>query len=283
MEKKKLLLVAISVGVFLMIAISASLMLFSPRQDTASRQSAVTPQFSDVRPELPGFFLDTPEFAELQDTVEFPDNTQVQDFSAQPGETRLATNGVQFSDPATVQPPARQTETRNATVTPGTITVPPPRSVAVPDGPVVAASGAAPAVVQPRPAVQPAAAQPAAVQSAPAATRTPAATPPATTATRTETRAPAVSVAPGTRAQLDYWIQTGAFSTMVSAEGVKETLADKGITSIIDTSNINGRTLYRVRVGPYTTESEAKYWLALVQANEGFGDSQVRVSPRRDS
>ena len=74
----------------------------------------------------------------------------------------------------------------------------------------------------------------------------------------------------------NYWVQTGAFSTIASAEGVKETLASKGITSIIENGNVNGRTLFRVRVGPYTSQNEANYWLALIKAMDGFEDSQVR-------
>ncbi|MCL1930397.1 MAG: SPOR domain-containing protein [Treponema sp.] len=73
-------------------------------------------------------------------------------------------------------------------------------------------------------------------------------------------------------------MQTGAFSTKIRAEGAKESLASKGITSIIDNRDIDGKTWYRVRVGPYTSETEANYWLALVKSIDGFGDSQVRLS-----
>jgi len=76
----------------------------------------------------------------------------------------------------------------------------------------------------------------------------------------------------------DFWVQTGAFSTMASAENVKETLATKGITSIIENGIINGRSLFRVRVGPYTSRNEANYWLALIQSMDGFEDSQVRTT-----
>jgi len=64
----------------------------------------------------------------------------------------------------------------------------------------------------------------------------------------------------------------------VRAESVKESLESKGIASIIENRNIGGRTLYRVRVGPYLSETEANYWLALVRSIDGFADSQVRVS-----
>jgi DedD protein len=92
---------------------------------------------------------------------------------------------------------------------------------------------------------------------------------------------PAVAAKPAaatvqSKARSDYWVQTGAFSTQVRAEGVKETLAAKGITSIIENRAVDGKTWYRVRVGPYTSETEANYWLALVRSIDGFADSQVR-------
>jgi DedD protein len=74
-------------------------------------------------------------------------------------------------------------------------------------------------------------------------------------------------------------VQTGAFTAVVRAENAKETLASKGITSIIENRQVDGTTWYRVRVGPYTTENEANYWLALVQSIDGFAESQVRQTP----
>jgi DedD protein len=85
---------------------------------------------------------------------------------------------------------------------------------------------------------------------------------------------------PRARSQEDYWIQTGAFSALVRAENAKEILASKGLVSIIDDREVEGRIWYRVRVGPYTSENEANYWLALVRAIDGFDGSQVRSNRR---
>jgi len=79
----------------------------------------------------------------------------------------------------------------------------------------------------------------------------------------------------------DYWIQIGAYSAMVRAEDVKEHLASKGLVSIIENREVNGRNLYRVRLGPYTTEREANHWLAIVKTIDGFADSQVRQTIRQ--
>ena len=145
-----------------------------------------------------------------------------------------------------------------------TITVPAPHSVAVPDAvvsPVRQASRANPVQAAEPPKETQAAAKPAAVK--PAAAK-PAAEPAVTAAKTTKTYN-----------NSNFWIQTGAFSTIKYAEGAKNYLAARGITSIIEDPVINGKTWYRVRVGPYTTRDEANYWLALVKSIDGFSASQV--------
>ena len=88
----------------------------------------------------------------------------------------------------------------------------------------------------------------------------------------------AAQAPPQSAARSDFWIQAGAFSSHVRAEAVRESLRSKGIASIIENRNIDGRVYYRVRIGPYLSESEANYWLALVRSIDGFALSQVRVS-----
>jgi DedD protein len=73
----------------------------------------------------------------------------------------------------------------------------------------------------------------------------------------------------------NYWVQAGSFSTQIRAEDVKETLQTKGLTSVIETSAVNGKSLFRVRIGPYTSQNEADYWLAIVKSIDGFQDSLV--------
>jgi DedD protein len=113
----------------------------------------------------------------------------------------------------------------------------------------------------------------------PAASPAPAA---AQTSTSTSTSRPAAArQTTPSRTTNDYWIQTGAYSAIVRAEDVKELLFSKGITSIIENRVVDGRNLYRVRIGPYTTEKEAGYWLELVKSIDGFSDSQIRQTARQ--
>jgi DedD protein len=72
-----------------------------------------------------------------------------------------------------------------------------------------------------------------------------------------------------------YWVQAGAFSTQIRAEDVKETLKTKGLAAVIETHDAQGKNFYRVRVGPYTSQNEADYWLALIKGIKGFEESQI--------
>ena len=130
--------------------------------------------------------------------------------------------------------------------------------------------------------------QPAAVVRQPAPVVTPAAVPSVQNTVITGAYSAASSSAATSTARTspvrtinDYWIQTGAYSAMVRAEDARELLATKGLISIIENRDVNGQNLYRVRLGPYTSEREANHWLAIVQAIDGFDDSQVRQTVRQ--
>jgi DedD protein len=225
LEKKKLLLVAVSVGVVLLIILIIPLLIISPRKDFGTswqEQSAV---------------IEPPNMAQGWESVREPEPFV----------------DIKADEPA----PANQSR---AATNVTTITVPAPRSVAVPDAvvsPVRQASRAKP------------------VQTAEVPKETQSAVKPVAAKPAVERQAAAAAKPAKTYDKSNFWIQTGAFSTIKYAEGAKDYLAERGITSIIEDPVINGKTWYRVRVGPYTTRDEANYWLALVKSIDGFSTSQV--------
>ncbi|MCL2600644.1 MAG: SPOR domain-containing protein [Treponema sp.] len=231
MEKKKLLLVAVSVGVVLLIIIGIPLLLVSPRQattpswQTTPQVTATIDPFARTEPPAPAV-----DFGQVR-----PEPVPEPAMEA----------------PVVVAPPAPIPQEDSPRVV-TTITIPAPRTVAVPDAPTTPARQAQPrqAPTPPAPAAQPARQQP------PAAAR------------------PAVQAG-----RNNFWIQAGAFSSKARAETVKESLEAKGIASIIENRNINGRTYYRVRIGPYLSENEANYWLGLVSSIDGFSGSWVSQVP----
>ena len=53
-----------------------------------------------------------------------------------------------------------------------------------------------------------------------------------------------------------YILQAGAFGASGDAEATKARVALLGLGARVESANINGRTVYRVRMGPYATASE---------------------------
>jgi DedD protein len=274
MEKKKLLLVAVSVGVFLVITISAAILIFTPKNTenavAVSASGPVSP-YAAGTPESIRTLEDPPETegAGMQDN-RTPVRTQPASVDAadmvrnadgirgiQPPpqaqaiqENNFYINGDNPGESYTIE---KSGEGSSARVV---INVPKPSTAAVPDSSAAVRPAPRQGVVPARPA---------------AGTQTG-----IKPATKSAEKKPAASA----RTYRDYWVQTGAFSARVRAEGAKETLASKGISSIIENRDIDGKTWYRVRVGPYTSENEASYWLSLVKSIDGFADSQIRQSIR---
>jgi DedD protein len=265
MEKKKLLLVAVSVGVFLVIVIGASILLFTPKNTLPVPAEAS----AAAKPSLPGGSapaaapLAAPLAAENPaqqpasvDAADMVKNSEdVQGLQAPPPSATAIQENVFYIYGENPNQAVRVEKPGNAG-DPLVIDVPKPSTAAVPNAPPPA---------KPKPA----AAAPARRQTTPAASRTP--------------PAPVAKAAPAAKTKLydDYWVQTGSFSAKARAEGVKETLASKGIGAVIENREVEGKTFYRVRVGPYTSKNEADYWLSLIKSINGFEDSQVWKSQSR--
>lgn len=83
----------------------------------------------------------------------------------------------------------------------------------------------------------------------------------ATSATTTTTTAKPVSS--------DYWIQVGSFSIKATADKLKEAFQERGIVATITVKDINGKSYYQVKVGPYPSRDEAKKWIQTVKSVPG--------------
>jgi cell division protein FtsN len=81
-------------------------------------------------------------------------------------------------------------------------------------------------------------------------------------ATAPATAAPASAAADGAR----YILQAGAFSASGDAEALKARIALLGLTARVESGDVDGRTVYRVRMGPYATATE------LAEAKQKLGN-----------
>lgn len=122
--------------------------------------------------------------------------------------------------------------------------------------------------------------------SAPAAakpyTPAPSSSPKPTTkpAAAQSTTAPATAKAkPATQAKPkivdEYWIQAAAFTSRSRADDLQRDLASKGLSTLITVKDIDGVTWYRVRIGPYGTEREAKGWRDKIRVVAGCSEAYV--------
>ncbi|MDR1419930.1 MAG: SPOR domain-containing protein [Treponema sp.] len=282
MEKKKIILVAVSVGVFLVIAISAAILIVAPKT-SGTAVAAVRP----VSPGLPRDYR-TPEAASRPDSripgegaqpasvdaVDMVRNADgIQGIQSPPQATAIQENHFYINGENAED--SYRVEANNMEASPSrvVINVPKPTTAAVPDVPVPARTETAAAGNRAR------AAAPARETAAPAASGAGSArTGSAPAGNAKAGNAAAKTPAAASSAYRDYWVQAGAFSAKIRAEGAREILASKGITSIIENRVVDGKTWYRVRVGPYTSENEANYWLSLVKTIDGFTESQVRLT-----
>jgi cell division protein FtsN len=82
---------------------------------------------------------------------------------------------------------------------------------------------------------------------------TPAATPVASSATAAST---AATAAPASTDDSRYLLQAGAFGASGDAEAVKAKIAMLGLNARVESAQIGGKTVYRVRMGPYGSASE---------------------------
>jgi DedD protein len=270
MEKKKLLLVSVAVGLFLVIAIGASVLVFSPRDyHSVTRAEAVPAEL--VVP--PGISVAMPEVATPPSEPVQPTHSAV---SEQPAASdppvaavtetvsaneRNAGNIIYITAGGSAEDAVR-VERLNDGNTTTYIMIPAPSENVVPAAATPAASARPPTVAVPAAVATPAAAPPA--QKKPAAAPKPAATPTAVAA-KTE-------VARGSQS---WWVQTNSYSKKAYADHAKKFLETKGITSVVTNGNVGGKTYYRVRVGPYSSQAEADYWLSLIKTIEGMENSLV--------
>jgi len=258
-EMKKLLLIAVSVGVFLLVTITAALLITTPNAQRITNIASPDP-FTQGR-------------------IQPAENTAN---ISEPAQTAAAEQTPETNTAGNTEPAVLQDRNNGNSLT---IQIPAVTSAGVTQNSSAVAATSAPARTSD--AAPAAAAVRQTTAPAPAATasttqRTAAASSANSSSSNTSTAA--ASTAPRqtiARTIIDYWIQIGAYSAMVRAEDIREVLASKGLVSIIENREVNGQNLFRVRIGPYTSEREANHWLAIVKEIEGFADSQVRQTTRQ--
>ena len=76
-----------------------------------------------------------------------------------------------------------------------------------------------------------------------------------------------------------YWIQVGSYSSMTKAESVSAYMKEKGMSSTVQTKQVDGNAVFRVRIGAFNTKAEAEKFSTQVKSIKGFEESFVIQSP----
>ena len=97
-------------------------------------------------------------------------------------------------------------------------------------------------------------------------------------ATSTTSSASSASSTSSTSSTSKYFIQTGAFFTKEIANDQVASFNQKGYASFVDPAVINGSNVYRVRIGPLTTQQSVEA-LSKKLASQGITNSIIEAAP----
>lgn len=97
-----------------------------------------------------------------------------------------------------------------------------------------------------------------------------------TASAKATAKTPAKKAAP--KAADRFWVQAASYTNKKNADEARTTLESNKIPSEVFTyTDAKGKIYYRVRVGPYTTSSEAEYWQKRVAMIDSFASTPSYV------
>ena len=249
MEQKKTLWIIAAVGVFLLVVLGVPAILHYPSRNPVPAYASISPvekkttQSGWTKPvadvSAPSDISQISPSAKVNDLVVVADNATVYSPNPVSGATTIDLNDLKNEITTDTQTqPAAQPQNINITVNI------PDSKEAVADTKVSTSAVAKTSESTPVNTVK--TVQKAETKTVKTAKTTTAAT---TTTVKAEPK------------KTQYWVQVAAYSNKKGAEGARSILDENKIPSDIFTYRDNKDKLYyRVRVGPYTTKSEAEYW-----------------------
>lgn len=272
MEQKKILWIIASVGVFLLVVMGAALIINRPAQ-------AVEPALASLQSPndtwiMPPATEPASQASATEETGSFQTQGQLVGDAAVPGEpagsegTKVdtmtvysgTTNVYGAAGTTTIDLNSLKEAVQQATVT-----------ATNQAGATAVASGNASTAAQ-APAAE--ATKPVASTPKPAASTSKAAA-----ASTTKATAKAESAKSTNKLVDQFWVQVASVTNKNNAEAARAALAANKIESEIFTHNADdGKLYYRLRVGPYTTRTEAEYWKGRIALIDEFADTQSYIT-----
>lgn len=279
MEQKRTLWIVAAVGVFLLVVLGAALILYTPQSKQATiansrvtNSSTASNGWISLAPSAP---LQTS--TNTDEKVEEESSVLPEKEIPNPAKTELRTEEVNiYAENANVY--SEKTELNklgeNATVKAETSEKPTTIVLTEPEKPTEA-KASKPEVSKPRSNV-------AVKNSVSEKQKAPAKPEHKNTAKTAKTEQnKSVSAKPSVKEPeiVQYWVQVSALTSRKSADEARNKLGENQITADVFTYTDNKKRLfYRVRVGPYTTKSEAEYWRTKISKIDSFQNSSSYIT-----
>ena len=281
MDQKKTLWIIAAVGAFLLVVLGAALIMYMPvKKQAAAVASVSSPRENtqyesgwtnspDVVPPQPVPYQNNDKVSEM---IVLSDNTSVFDLAKANNQSENKGTTIDLNslkEDLLVKENSTSTVPQNINIT---VNIPESKTSVieevkpVTETPKVETSKVTTTSLvekTPNPGTQPKT-EKKAVKSAPAK------------ATKTVTKNPAP--APVEKIT-QFWVQVAAYSNKKGAENARSILDENKIPADIFTFEDNkNRLFYRVRIGPYTTKSEAEYWRTRIIQIDEFSKAESFVT-----
>lgn len=257
MEQKKILWIIASVGVFLLVVMGAALIINRPAQGVeptlSSLQSTndtwIMPPVNTPPAQTTGSFQTEGELVEEALANEDTSANSVQENTIDSMTVYSGTTNVYgLSDTTTIDLNSIKEAVQQATVTATNQA----GAAAVASKSTAAAKAPASEATKPAPAEQ------------------------VSTPKTTTSKAAASS---SNKLVDQYWVQVASVTNKNNAENARAALAANKIESEIFTHKADdGKLYYRLRVGPYTTKTEAEYWKGRIALIDEFADTDSYIT-----
>lgn len=261
MDQKKTLWIIAAVGVFLLVVVGAAMIIYSPSQTGESSMASLqSPNNTWTKPvETQPIVPPQDKTAPVEGTVQ---NTGVEEPAQNQGSV-LPTTAVDSVNVITGTTNVYDLGTPTTTIDLNALKEP----VAVkPVNQAGVAATTKPVTTEKKEA--------ATVKTPPAKEPVKETAPAKAVAAETEKK----TVAPKAPAD-QYWVQVASVTSKANAENAKQVLLDNKIECEIFThQDDSGVLYYRLRVGPYTTKTEAEYWQGLISSINDFADTQSYIT-----
>lgn len=273
MEQKRVLWIVAAVGLFLLVSIGTALIVYRPTQNqtpvlnsqlssaTWTRESSATA--GTAQPAAPAQPVQDSTSAPAAADTATP--AQVTNLTVISANTNVISDGTRTIDLNTLAKNAQPAETDAAPAVPATSAQP--------------VTALASAEITVKTVTTPAASATATATTTSSTSNTTPATASAAPAASKSTKAASSSVKTASAKIPDqFWVQAASFTKKVNAEEARDALAAEKIPGEVFTwKDANGVVYYRLRVGPYTTKSEADYWLSRIKEIGAFSSTSSYV------